>query len=130
MDMKLFEIYKYYFIHIKVLNSRIVRGRCRILERGGGGCTKMRPIRAHARNVFSLLMKFGGPPKWGRSSPLGPPPPGSAPDSDRHTWKTRNVPDCFCSGLNDNKKGHFNLRLVNYSYINVPYVFRKENVSM
>ena len=36
---------------------------------GGGVCvtvtisTKMRPIHVHVRYVFSLFMKFGGPPK-------------------------------------------------------------------
>ena len=41
----------------------------------------MRPIRAHARDVFPLFMKFGGPPKGGGPDPQDPPPPGSAPVS-------------------------------------------------
>ena len=37
----------------------------------------MRPIRTHARDVFSLFMKFGGPPKGegGGPDPQDSPPP-------------------------------------------------------
>ena len=51
------------------------RGGYRISKtKGGGG------IRAHARDVVSLFMKFGGPPKGGRGLLTPPPPPVSALD--------------------------------------------------
>ena len=43
--------------------------------------TKTGHIRSHARNVFSVFMKFGGPPKGkgGGGQDRTPPPPGSVP---------------------------------------------------
>ena len=63
------------------------QGRIQDFGKGGGGggsgnCTKMGHFRVHMRDVFSLFMEFGGPPKGG-----GDPPPGSTPVQMRKALK-------------------------------------------
>ena len=66
-------------IHVVIilLIKAVIRGGYRISEWGRGRVIKMRHIHAHSLNMFSLVMKSGGPSigETGYVPPPTPPPP-------------------------------------------------------